>query len=286
MIGAIGGYSSRSSLAWRGMASADYELLSSLQRTMPNADEQQLRQKEQLLIEAARNWGLGYGLGGWSSDLQLLADLQHYGTATRLLDVTSNPMTALWFACQPVHQPNPEKPLRRDGVLIAINTNGWKRYGRGMPGTSRAANDNPFGWELEHAVAGGEPFVVESLTPNDRLRAQEGFFISSAVPDREEARAPFKSLSIRPRPIEPGIFENLIRTRQASATSATGPLEFAAIRVPHHRKARILQRLENSYNRHPHILFPDFAGFLEFNRPAKPRDEPYGATRAPSSWPV
>ena len=35
------------------------------------------------------------------SDLDLLAELQHYGAATCLIDFTYNAMTALWFACQP-----------------------------------------------------------------------------------------------------------------------------------------------------------------------------------------
>ena len=286
MIGAIGGYSAQSSLAWRGMASADYELLSSLHRLTPNANERDLRQREELLLQAARKWGLGYGSAGWSTDFQLLADLQHYGTATRLLDVTSNPMTALWFACQAVQQPTAGHPLRRDGVLIAIDTSAWPRYGRRMPAGSYTARDNPFSWELEKALGEGTPFVVESLSPNDRLRAQEGYFISSAVPDTRHTESPFRSLSINPRHIPEGQFEHLIRTRSGGMKSATGPLEFAAIRVPHALKNRILRRLENSYNRHPHVLFPDFSGFLEYNQQAQPREEPDGAKRAGSSWPI
>jgi hypothetical protein len=47
------------------------------------------------------------------NDLQLLAALQHAGVPTRLLDVTANPLTALWFAS--ASHPN------ADGLLLAFN---------------------------------------------------------------------------------------------------------------------------------------------------------------------
>lgn len=268
LIGSIGGYSSDARIAWRGQASSDYDLISSLQRS-PNIDsEHELRQREILVLESARRWGLGFGPTGWASDLQLLADLQHYGTATRLLDVTSNPMTALWFACQDVQ---PAGSKSNDGLLLALNTAGWRSYGRSHPSGSYTALENPLSWELEAALEAGEPFVVESLTPNDRLRAQEGFFVAGRVPERFSKPDPFKSFRVG---YEPTTYDDLIARLNASfgEFDERVRLPFVAIHIPAKLKRRVLPRLANSYNRRPNVLFPDFTGFRDHGEYAEPRE--------------
>ncbi len=52
------------------------------------------------MIKDARSQGHGVKNGILLSDLDLLAELQHYGAATCLIDFTYNAAVALWFACQ------------------------------------------------------------------------------------------------------------------------------------------------------------------------------------------
>lgn len=62
--------------------------------------------------------GLGYyekEKGQEHDCLSLLAHLQHFGTATCLVDFTRSPLVALWFACQPHAQKHP-------GRVVSINT--------------------------------------------------------------------------------------------------------------------------------------------------------------------
>lgn len=271
-IGAIGGYSSQASIAWRGLSSSDYPLVSSLQRVHPGADEDWLRRTERRVIDAAREWGLGFGPTGWSSDLQLLADLQHYGTRTRLLDVTSNPMTALWFACQSPVQPPSGPAASNDGLLLAINTAGWQRYGRSMPAGTYSAIENPFTWELESALRNEAPFLVESLIPNDRLRSQEGFFIAGRVPRLEDQGGPFKSFNMPFEPTTRAELRNRLTQKNMIGRSMREHLPFVAVLIPERFKLRVLQRLENSYNRRARVLFPDFSGFRDFSRDAEARE--------------
>lgn len=270
VLGKIGGFSARSTMAWRGFASIDFDLVSSLQRGQGLSDEHSLRSAESSSLTAAREWGLGFGYGGWAGDLQLLADLQHYGTSTRLIDVTSNPMTALWFACQPATPAG----LSRSGLLLAINTTDWPRFGRAQPSGRSNVMADPTGWELGHALDSGTPFVVESITPNDRLRAQEGFFIADRVPTVEEQSGPFKSLRIDYPRIHPDELTQALQNPHGSrAPDIRDRLPFVAVKVNQGLKDRALTILQNSYNRTHRVLFPDFTGFREYSSQATPREK-------------
>lgn len=275
LIGAIGAHSAGQHFAWRGMASADYALTSSLHRQVDGFEED-LRTRELDLLREARAWGLGVQPTGHVDDLQLLSDLQHYGIATRLIDFSSNPMTALWFASQ---QP---KTGAKSGVLLALNITNWPRVTSvGSPNsTTYGELANPTGARLATALATEKPFIVESAHPNDRLRAQEGFFVASQVPDRRiwsrnrdysmEIVTPFKSLALdytRGDPLR--LHQGLIEER---GVGAPGNIPFVAIIISSAIKAKLLRYLEGSYNRTARVLFPDYAGFLQFGRNVRERE--------------
>src|SRR4051812_2492739 len=86
ILGAVGVHSRGQQFAWRGMSSADFDLRSSLHRALgPHATEKHMRAAEVRELKRAREWGLGLTPTGHVDDLQLLADLQHFGAPTRLL---------------------------------------------------------------------------------------------------------------------------------------------------------------------------------------------------------
>ncbi|WP_186810358.1 FRG domain-containing protein [Cellulosimicrobium sp. TH-20] len=97
-IGRVATLSQRRIYAWRGQRDASWPLVSSLYRHLAKSgsvDEQRMREVERQIVLEARKYGLGRDLGASNTDAHLLASLQHHGTPTRLIDVTSNPFTAL-----------------------------------------------------------------------------------------------------------------------------------------------------------------------------------------------
>jgi FRG domain len=182
----IGTLNSSRRFVWRGAADYRWHLASSLIRTqpaVPPVTELSIRGFERAAIREARAWGIGRELGASATDLHVLALLQHHGVRTRLLDVTSNPMTALYFACQPPSDPEVA------GVLFAFDVTDVETYSTidDVDAPSCGALQTPRQWTLRHALARSakrqQPFLVVPALPDSRMLAQEGLFITSAVPE-------------------------------------------------------------------------------------------------------
>jgi hypothetical protein len=250
---------------WRGAADHRWRLTPSLVRDMAAVDggrlpnELAMRKRELTAVREARAWGLGRELGDLATDLHILALLQHHGVHTRLLDVTPNPMTALWFACEP-------SSTDVAGVLFAFDVTAAPVYSTITDRPTYGSIGDPHGWTLRAALARSAaddaPFLVSPALPDARMQAQEGLFLASAVPSGlglpgVDGLALASTTPVGRQPLR-RLFTEPTRTRGRPLR-----VSFCAILITRATKTAMRDHLEGTYNRIERVLFPDVAGFRE-----------------------
>lgn len=169
----------RRTLVWRGMSNSTYALHSSLYRRLLKTKgtpptELQLVNAEMKILDAARNkWRFGN-----LSALEILANIQHYGGQTRFIDVTFNPLIALWFAVEAQSEHFGQSKPETDGRILAFDATArflnfddfWG--GHDLPW----ADFQPVDWGMQL------PTVWRPPSYNDRIAAQNSAFLVGGVP--------------------------------------------------------------------------------------------------------
>jgi len=273
-ISRIGTLQEGRTYVWRGIEDSRYRMASSLYRslseeqtgqkvTTPNVriDEEEMRARERALLREAREWGVGLDLGGLATDLNLLATMQHHNVPTRLLDVTSNPMTALWFACQQ-GQPNDAA-----GALFAIDVTDLPTY-------PTLDADNPTYARIEHGVRwslrkalkesaeDSRPFLVRPVLRDGRMTAQEGLFIGGWTAAQGTVAGVDDLALIAPTPPGPDLLSSLFSPTERLQGRPPG-LPFCVLVIPTAIKRRMRAHLKGTYNRTRRVLFPDIDGMRD-----------------------
>lgn len=258
--------------AWRGQGNATWQFDSSLYRMLEKRDgavtEETMRTEEQDILAEARRWGLGRDLGLSATDMHMLAVLQHHGVPTRLFDVTANPMTALYFAIQDGETDEAGAAPKTDGVVFAVDVTDSRWYE-----TFQHTGDRTYAevgrpltapWEraLEESAVDGSFFRAFPALPDERMKAQEGFFLGSAVPTVHSVQD-VRGINLTPRtPLGGGRLRKLLDLENRGR-GRPAKVPFIAIVIPADVKAKVRNPLKRTYNRRPRVMFPDVDGFRD-----------------------
>jgi len=266
----IGISSSSQALVWRGMPDASNALFSSLYRRLlakygAPPTETQMLSAENRILEAAR--------GSWRFDnlsaLEISAQVQHYGGPTRLLDVTYNPLIALWFAVEQKFDrglPIPDI----DGRLFAFALG----EGRAEPQLDEKWGGYEIPWkpgEIKDWTT-ELPLLWRPPEYNPRISAQNAAFLVGGVPSvRNGGNARYRK--------GPGDGTSkgawrIGQVKQATSvtlfmnTSDRKPQNRSAptftIRIAAKAKAPIRKVLEHHFGYNSASIYPDLYGFARY----------------------
>lgn len=115
---------SRGQYLFRGVSNEKYKIEASASRRLEedNNNPVKLLKINEEMISDARLQGHDLKNGQRLSDLELLAELQHYGAATCLIDFTHSAQVALWMACQE------QSEKKVNGKVFAVRVNDPIRF--------------------------------------------------------------------------------------------------------------------------------------------------------------
>jgi hypothetical protein len=167
---------------FRGVSKNSYEIEASAYRRLPEAQRNnpaRLLRINQDLIEKARLLGHDQKNGQRLSDLELLAELQHFGAATCLIDFTRNALVALWMACQQ------STSGATNGKVFAVRSDDSARFETITPKLVTAEDIDYFFKEDEQR---GYPlYQWQPKYQNNRIIAQQSVFIFGGAQVETEA---------------------------------------------------------------------------------------------------
>lgn len=224
---------------WRGQADASWRLDSSLGRTKGIKADKRARDWEKDMITLAKSAGID--LCQHLSDLEVLARLRHHGAATRLIDVSADPLISLWFACS-------EAP-KQDGLLLALDQGAFPSV------------REPWLTSYDDALPGSSPRQHFTVGPMDaRIAAQRGSFVfASSMHYGHHSEI---SIDVPTSWSE----QKLAKVCDGGAWSGSRgrPVELfptvVGILIPSYVKEFLLRVLRDSFGIHRTALFPDFDG--------------------------
>ena len=166
---------------FRGVSTESYKIEASAYRRLSETDRNnpnKLLKINKDLIGKARSLGHDQRDAQQLSDLELLAELQHFGAATCLIDFSRSALVALWFACQQGSQ------TEANGKVFAVRHDDMVRLKTVNPELVKKDID----YFLKPDENGRYPlYQWQPKLQNNRIIAQQSVFVFSGAQIEAEA---------------------------------------------------------------------------------------------------
>jgi len=253
---------------WRGVRNASWSMHSSLRRRVEqlgekDPEESRLQEYELAILHQCRS--------DWRYDdlpaLEILAHLQHFGGPTRLIDVTSNPLIALWFAVESNYASAGVLQPETDGRLfvfsiaarVTLQKHDQIDWGsRELPWAGLAASD---GW----GRVVQPPVLWVPPAYNSRISAQNAGFLIGGTPAswadgnrwREGPGTGRRMLKIKEVRDASSLY---VRPAALANQQPTDAFPTFTLRVAADAKREIRDQLERVYGYRPATIYPDLFG--------------------------
>lgn len=176
-------------------------------------------------------------------DFALLAQLQHHGAATPLLDVSLDPLVALYMA---VVSPNAQDD-DGDGVVFAIKKHEGTDTSGIEPFDTRSFEDIYQALPHDRAVFYRAPDV------SDRLRIQRGYFLVSRLDERHPKVTIHLSID---EDLQGAWINKRMDARGVKGPQPPATSDVAAFRVPRKLKPRLRGWLEERTGLSRDFVYP------------------------------
>lgn len=239
---------------WRGQARGDLGVEPGMHTRVLNSsvvahNEEASANATTRLLRAARKMRLDRQDGNRLPDLALLANLQHHGAATPLLDVSTDPLIALWMVAF-ASASDPDALDDMPGSLFGIKRPPKERW-------IDPLDARPFNAQSSPNISGmlaDQVWWYRAPDVTERLRIQRGSFLVGPLArpaDRPNTTLPLELAAGRTNAIS-----NRLQKRGEASNATIGMVEIFRVVVPGASKVYLRRLLEDRSGLSIETIYP------------------------------